>query len=73
MKGIDKIRQMREAGELQNKPNKNPEEKSNDNPTSLRLAINAKCYDCNGKENWVKRTRECNISSCSLWKVRPFR
>ncbi len=40
------------------------------NPTSLRRAIDAKCFECNGQENWINRTKYCNIVDCPLWKVR---
>lgn len=52
---------------------RNPLEKLQDNPKSLRCAINAMCYDCNGMENWARRTRECDITTCPLFNVRPFR
>lgn len=53
-------------------PNKTPMEKVADNPTSLRICVNAKCYDCNGAENYVNRTRYCTIFDCPLWGVRPY-
>jgi len=49
----------------------NPLEKLKKNPYSLRLAINAKCYECNGRENWTKRTKYCQVFDCPLWHVRP--
>lgn len=52
--------------------NKTPMEKVADNPTSLRICVNAKCYDCNGRENYVNRTRYCQIFDCPLWTVRPY-
>lgn len=54
-------------------PRKNPKERLAANPTSLRAAINAKCYDCNGEENWVFNTRHCVCPDCPLFNVRPFR
>ena len=42
------------------------------NPTSLRKAINAMCYDCNGGELYHQRTRYCTIFTCPLWAVRPY-
>lgn len=50
-------------------------EKSQDKPTSLRLAINAKCFDCVGcgfdpyPQNEI---RHCQIKDCSLWNLRPY-
>ena len=49
----------------------NPIDKAKNNPNSLRMAVNAKCYDCCGGENWVNRTRYCSIFGCPLWPVRP--
>jgi len=52
-----------------------PTEKAKRNPTSLRLAINAKCYDCGGFDadpGWHGRIRHCVIPGCPLYPVRPF-
>ena len=51
-----------------------PLEKTLLNPKSLRLAINAKCWDCQGGDSdpcvqW--RIGNCEISDCALFKVRP--
>ena len=54
-------------------PRKNPKEKLALNPGSLRASVNAMCYDCNGEENWVNNTRHCEIPTCPLFNVRPFR
>lgn len=48
-----------------------PLQKAAANPTSLRLAVNAKCFDCNGQENWRNRTKYCHITDCPLWNIRP--
>lgn len=55
----------------------NPAEKAQRNPTSLRLAINAKCFDCVGGENadggFRRCIRECPSSArCSLHALRPY-
>lgn len=47
-----------------------PIEKAKLKPTSLRLAINAKCWDCCCEQR-VEITR-CQITDCSLWPVRPY-
>lgn len=52
-----------------------PIERSNRNPTSLRYAINAKCFECQGfgadpAPSW--RIGNCEIPRCPLYKVRPF-
>ncbi len=55
--------------------NKTPIEKALDKPTSLRLAINAKCYDCVGcgfDPNPSDEIRNCGIVACPLWALRPY-
>ena len=51
----------------------NPIEKSNANPTSLRLAIKAMCFSCFGNTGSVQEIRECTAEDCPLYKVRPYR
>ncbi len=46
------------------------------NPRSLRLAIDAKCWDCIGAgadPHPRGAIRECAVRECSLWPVRPYR
>ena len=50
-----------------------PEEKSKAHPSSMRLAINSNCWDCVGQENWIKRVRECEITNCSFFELRPHK
>jgi hypothetical protein len=53
----------------------NPIERAAKNPTSLRAAINAKCFDCQGRDadpGVVNRIRTCEIPACSLYLVRPY-
>jgi hypothetical protein len=72
--GIDALREWRESGG-QIGPRRDPIEKAAANPTSLRLAINAKCYDCVGQDAdpaWQRRVRECDCQACSLLAVRPY-
>lgn len=53
-----------------------PLQKAIQNPKSLRLAINAKCWDCVGAgkdPNPRKMIRECACGSyCPLFPVRPY-
>jgi hypothetical protein len=52
-----------------------PIEKARRNPTSLRLAINAKCWECvggDGDPNPRQRIRDCTCSRCPLLAVRPY-
>ena len=53
----------------------NPLEKAGKNPKSLRLAVNAKCYECEGEDydpGWRGRIKNCIIPDCSLHPVRPY-
>lgn len=53
----------------------NPIDKAKANPTSLRLAITAKCYDCEGQDadpGVRQRIGTCGIKTCPLWPVRPW-
>ena len=59
------------------KHNPTPWERLQSNPTSLRLAINAKCYDCiydpsPGHGNWRRQVSDCTAIRCPLWMVRPM-
>ncbi len=59
------------AGELRKR---DPLEKWVENPTSLRLSIDAECYGCNGQDAdpcWQWRVGNCHITDCPLWHVRP--
>lgn len=54
---------------------KDPIEKARDNPKSLRLAVNAKCYDCVGAgadPSPRKEIGRCPSTGCPLHPVRPF-
>ncbi len=52
-----------------------PAEKAARNPSSLRMAITAKCFDCVGggaDANPRGAVRECSVTKCPLWPVRPW-
>lgn len=51
---------------------KNPLEKWEENKLSIRNSVNAKCYQCNGEENYRNRARFCNVFDCALWHIRPY-
>lgn len=51
---------------------KNPLEKWQENKFSIRNSVNAKCYTCNGEENYRNRARFCNVFDCPLWHIRPY-
>ena len=53
----------------------NPIDKARRFPSSRRLAINGKCYDCVGAGNDPNprgAIRDCAISDCTLHPVRPY-
>jgi len=52
-----------------------PIEKAKRKPTSLRLAITAKCWDCQGgaaDPNPRQRIGTCEVTRCPLHPVRPW-
>jgi hypothetical protein len=54
---------------------RNPLEKLALNPLSLRAAINAMCYQCEGEDadpGVRRRIGTCPIKTCALWAVRPY-
>jgi len=58
------------AGEIEKPKTMNPTEKAKANISSLRAAINAKCYDCSG---FIKiDVSNCDMPDCELFKVRPW-
>jgi hypothetical protein len=72
-KAHESLRLKRENGEAVER--KNPIEKAKARPESLRLAINAMCYDCIGQDadpDWRGSIRECLCKDCPLFPVRPF-
>lgn len=69
----ENMRLRREAGEVIVR--RDPIEKAKLKPTSLRLAITAKCWDCIGgtsDSNPRARIRDCGVTKCPLYTVRPF-
>ena len=53
----------------------NPLEKAKQNPRSLRLAVNAMCYECEGggfDDGWRGRIKYCIIPDCPLHGKRPY-
>ena len=52
----------------------NPIERAKQNPKSMRLAINAFCFDCNGQESgWRNAVRGCPSENCPLFGLRPYK
>lgn len=63
-----KMREKREAGiEI---VRLNPIQRAKLKPNSLRLAVNAKCFDCCNEQR--VEIKKCTIRECSLWAVRPY-
>lgn len=58
-------------GEIEPPKRQTPEEKAKANPKSLRLAIDAKCWECcNGQREEI---RMCTIGDCALYPHRPYK
>lgn len=74
MTNLHKARQAmiekRAAGEL---VYLNPMQKAARHPDSLRMAINAKCWECVGGINAPHEVAHCTAWGCPLWPVRPYR
>lgn len=52
---------------------KTPIEKLAENPKSLRLAVNAQCFDCMGRSSTAASDiRGCTAKTCPLFSVRPY-
>ena len=55
--------------------NRTPVEKLEANPNSLRLSVNAQCWQCQGEDadpcvQW--RIGNCEIPKCAIYAVRPY-
>lgn len=71
-KARERQRELRAAGQLRVL---DPLEKAAANPTSLRAAVNGKCFDCQGgaaDPGWRERIGSCDVKSCPLNAVRPY-
>lgn len=68
-----KMAEMREQGIVIQK--RDPYQIAAADPKSLRKAVNAKCWDCQGggaDPNTRQAVGQCGITDCSLWPVRPW-
>ena len=68
-----RMRELREAGVVPERLN--PIERARRSPTSLRLAVTAKCFECLGGDdakNIRREIRECTAIRCPLYPVRPY-
>jgi len=55
--------------------NRTPVEKAQANPRSLRLGVNAKCFQCQGENadpSVQYRIGNCEVRGCGLWPLRPY-
>ena len=67
---LQEYNRKRKTGEVVAAATLNPTEKASARPKSLRMAINAKCWECCGySRNEVKH---CGITDCSLHGLRPW-
>lgn len=73
---MDRTENLKKAWSAPRGKTKNPVEKAKENPNSLRFAINAKCYECEGGDtdpNVRWRIGNCVCEdTCPLWNVRPY-
>lgn len=56
------------------KPRQNPLDKARAKPGSIRLAVNAKCYDCQGRDadpGVTERIRTCEIEADDAGYEKP--
>ena len=52
----------------------NPIERAKQNPQSMRLAINAFCYECMGfAKSWRNDVKKCPSVKCPLFGFRPYK
>lgn len=68
-KAQEAMRKKREAGEKIERSSWI--EKSHKNPTSLRLAINGKCWECSNEQR--EEIRKCPMIDCTLYHLRPYK
>ena len=68
--GLKEYRQKLKLGLIERPQQVNPIEKAKQNPTSLKFAINAKCFDCSGFER--PGVRDCEFNDCPLHHQRPW-
>lgn len=73
-KGAAALAEYREkvkSGEIIRTKSLNPEERAKANPTSMKYAIRAKCWDCACGQK--EEIRLCTITDCSLYNFRPYK
>ena len=77
---MDKMEAIRKGGEawrqkgLRPGPKMSPTERAKKSPKSMRAAVNAYCYTCEGEDadpKWQWRVGNCTIPACPLYGFRP--
>jgi len=73
------LERARRAKQAMKVARRNPIQKSQENPSSLRKAINAMCFHCFGgtekkypDPGWKLRIKGCGCLSCPLYYQRPY-
>ena len=72
--GLQQYKEKVKNGEIEATVSLNPLQKAKQNPTSLRLAVNAMCYQCMGAVGQESKTdiRNCTSFKCPLHTTRPY-
>lgn len=68
---LAEYREKVKSGEIIRTKSLNPEERAKANPTSMKYAIRAKCWDCACGQK--EEIRLCPITDCSLYNFRPYK
>ncbi len=68
--GAEDYRQKLKLGLVTSPKPLDPIQKAKENPKSLRMAINAKCFDCCCYQK--PEVRYCTAVNCPLYNVRPW-
>lgn len=68
--GLAAYREKLQNGQIKRSPPKDPIQKAKENPRSLRLAINAKCFDCCCEQR--AEVTHCTAVGCPLYLLRPW-
>ena len=69
-KGLAEYREKIKAGIIDRPVLMTPTEKAKTKPKSLRLAINAYCFDCSGEQK--NEIKYCTVTNCPVFNVRPY-
>jgi hypothetical protein len=70
MQALKEYHRKLKAGEIEKPKSLNPTEKAEQNPNSLRFALNAYCYNCSGFTR--SEVTKCTAVNCPLYHLRPW-